>query len=160
MIKNQKAGLILVVIILSSALFFVACNKDGDFSPIPQIEVMGVARENNGFKDTAATVTIYFADGDGDLGVFDDGTQKENNFIISCFEKKNDVWNFLIDLSAPFPTITPTGSNKSIDGTIDYLMPLPPNVSNDTLRYELYIIDRAGNESNKVTTNEIVVSTL
>lgn len=160
MIKNKITGVILSVLMLAVSLSFVACNKDGDLSPIPTIEVMGVAIENNGFKDTAATVTIYFADGDGDLGVYDDGTQKQNNFIISCFEKKNDVWGFLIDLSAPFPTITPTGSNKSIDGTIDYLMPLPPNVSNDTLRYELYIIDRAGNQSNKVTTEEIVVSTL
>lgn len=160
-IKNKYANTPLVFAFLMAAVLWMAgCKKKEEISPIPYIELQLLQVNNNGFIDTSATVKFYYRDGDGDLGSLTDQTSQEENIFIKTYEKKNGVFNFLIDQNATMPNLTPTASNKNIEGEIEYLLQLPLAVNNDTLKYEIYIKDRSGNKSNAINTKEIVVTTI
>ncbi|NNC85502.1 MAG: hypothetical protein HKN75_05425, partial [Bacteroidia bacterium] len=67
--------------------------------------------------------------------------------------------NLPIPITARIPDLTPVGKNKAIEGDIDMNMQLKPGAVFDTIRYEIYIVDRTLNHSNTVTTSEIVINT-
>jgi hypothetical protein len=155
--KNMKSisrffGIIILIAIQS-------CKKTEEVSPIPFIELEYIQVNNNGFVDTSASVKIFYRDGDGDLGSLNDNTAQKENVFVRAYEKKNGVFSFLIDQNATMPNLTPTASNKTIEGEIEYLLQLPLQVNNDTLYYEVYIQDRAGHKSNVLKTKEVVVTT-
>lgn len=109
------------------------------------------------------------------------------NYFIKIFEKRNGVFkqfvfkkNFnpciLQDLykvcnpvfsevldstyNARLQDITPEGRNKSLDGDLNLEIPfLIPCVTNDTVKFQVYIVDRALHFSNLVETPEYVIST-
>ena len=62
-----------------------------------------------------------------------------------------------LTLSARIPNLTPEGTNKAISGEIqDTLFVYNFNSIYDTIMFEAYIIDRALNESNSISTPLIV----
>ncbi len=141
-------------------LFAVAgCKKEDDISPIPAITFKSLIVGNNGIRDTAAILTFSYIDGDGDLGVLSDQTTEPYNLKIATYERVNGTFVYLINQDGYIPNLTPKARNKSISGDITDILQLPLNKTNDTLHYEVYIVDRAGNESNKIITPDIVVNT-
>jgi hypothetical protein len=52
----------------------------------------------------------------------------------------------------------PRGSNESLKGEISIAINYNILQPNDTIRYDVYIFDRAGNKSNTITTSSIVTS--
>lgn len=154
----SKIGLILFF----ASLFAVACKKPStDFPDVPQIEYVGFET-----KGDSATLTISFQDGNGDIGVEEDDLSVDFNMFIGYFEKDDtEGWVQQLDgLGDPIffryriPILEPNGTDKSLEGEIDVLMeptyfhPISPD--NDTLRYEIYLVDRAENISNVITTPE------
>lgn len=154
----SSSKVILFVLALAASVV-TGCKKDDNISEIPHIE----------FKDFVATgdsayVLLSFTDGDGDLGLSESDTAGEfrYNFFMRYFEKQNGQF-VEREFSPPFnyriPTLTQSSRSKSLVGEIkvsitpffyDFLSPY------DTLKYEIYIKDRALHESNRVTTPEIV----
>ena len=140
-----------------------SCKKpDKNFPDEPQIEFLNFEP-----KGDSAVLTIGFQDGNGDIGIEDDDTSVDFNMFIDYYEKDDqDGWIQQVDgLGDPItfryrlPILEPNGTDKSLEGEIDILMeptyfhPISPD--NDTLRYDIYLIDRAGNQSNVVTSPEI-----
>lgn len=146
-------------IALAFALGINSCKKEEKISPIPHIE----------FKDFVATqdsayLLLNFTDGDGDIGLGPGDTSGnfQYNFFIRYFEKQRGNFverTFNPPLNYRIPMLTQSGRSKSLTGEIriavtpfyyDFLSPY------DTIKYEIYIKDRALNESNHVTTQEII----
>lgn len=143
-----KVGLAMLLITLT---IISSCVKPPEYSEIPFIEFQSI-NTNTVIKGDTATVIIqvYFEDGDGDLG--DDTTQN-----VQLFDSR--IPNFPI----PFhiDSIEPRSKVEDISGTIE--LRLNPFVMAwdclndedvDTTTLSLYIIDRAGNQSNTISIPE------
>jgi hypothetical protein len=144
-------------IILALVLSFYGCKKPDEFPIIPSIEFKSIYSTRNflGY-DQNVMVTISFTDGDGDIGyysresglndpIFDDpSSQYYNNFIVKTFILQNGIWNTIdTPVSARLPYLTPEGPNKGLRGEIQRELSVPVPLNNDTLRYEIFIYDRA-----------------
>lgn len=109
-------------------------------------------------------ITFRYEDGDGDLG--DDSDAGPNNLFIEDTREDlpYDVPPVFYDgkFSYRLPqSLTPDARNLSIQGTISVAMPLIqvlyPPFEPETTRFDIYIVDRAGNQSNTITTDELVI---
>ena len=117
----------------------------------------------------AVVVTISFTDGDGDIGYypvgdsrndpkFDDvNSQYYNNYVVKTYILESGVWQADRSTSAPIAYMTPEGEQQSPSRGYPKNLTLPPALNNDTLKYEVYIWDRALNRSNIITTDAIVL---
>ena len=91
--------------------------------------------------------------------------------IIDYYEKQNGKWelvplvfpnqgtgeNDTLTFSVRIPYLTPSGGNQSIKGVIqDTMFIYNPLSDFDTIKFSVYIIDRALHKSNMVETDEIV----
>jgi len=147
-----------------------SCTKPPDYPIEPVIEFQRLSRN---FMDQGITnndsvvVTVSFTDGDGDLG-HTDGT-------IDIFVKDTRVPN--ADPSPyKMPFVPVQGVGNGISGEISILTystcclyppgTFPPcdeseDATNaypiDSLIYEIYIMDRAGNESNHVLSDPVLL---
>lgn len=159
--------------LMTALLLSYACRKPEVYPDIPAIEFKSIytVKDNQGY-DQNVYVTINFTDGDGDIGyyskesglndpMFDDPTSPYyNNFIVKVFIKANGVWNTLdTPVSSRIPYLTPDGKNKALKGEIVREIPVPAPLVNDTLKYDIFIYDRALHQSNTITTSEIILNT-
>jgi len=118
--------------------------------------------EQGFFNEDSVTLVLNFTDGDGDIGGID-GDLKQNLFV---FDNRLDT------LADPFvlPAIPAQGVRNGVQGEIRIrlyntccLIPgIPacdssPDFPIDTVTYDVYMIDRAGNESNTVTTTMVTL---
>lgn len=143
------------------AIFFNSCVNKIQYSEIPYIEFVGfsVVKAHND-TDSLGYVTISYTDGDGDLGFLSSDTNNLTyDFFIKLFQLKNgnDVELLPPDstftLNARLPYLTPEGDNKNIKGEITMLLELyfiTPVLISDTVAFEIFITDRARNQSNVV----------
>jgi hypothetical protein len=148
--------------LLAAAFILISagCKKAEQYSVIPSIafKSISISKDANGY-DTNAHIVISFTDGDGDLG-YSSPDGLPNDFIIKQENKKNGIWTTdTIDLSGHLPLLTPEGNNKSLKGEIATDVFLPLGAHHDTLKYAIYILDRALHQSNTDTTSAIVVTT-
>jgi len=104
---------------------------------------------------------LYFTDGDGDIGLFDEDTIApfDYNLFVNYFETQNDSLQQR-NVSPPFhiriPNLTPSGQNKSLKVNLKYDMDVTYRNS-DTIKFELKLFDRALNESDWVGTGLIIL---
>lgn len=155
------------------AISFNGCKKPDEFPLIPSIEFKSIySTKNSQGYDQKVFVTVSFTDGDGNIGyysvesgrnepMFDDPTsQYYNNFIVKTLILQNGIWNSIdTPISARIPYLTPEGANKGLRGEIlrEFTVPIP--LVQDTLRYEIFIYDRALNKSNTISTSNIILNT-
>lgn len=173
MISKTKIS---VVFILSQLILLSSCLKVETYPNEPTIEY----KSFEVFQDSAI-VTISFTDGNGDIGL-ETGDTLGNfapdsffyyNAYLEYYEFMNGEWvkgtadpagnNFptsdTIVFSNRLPNITPIGQNKALKG--DIKLTLEPNYFNpisnynDSIKYKIFIIDRALNISNTVETEII-----
>lgn len=160
----------LFAIILVSTLFF-SCLQPPDYPVEPVIEYIGVNKTsiqqgNDASKQDDLIITLSFTDGDGDLS-------NDENLIDVVLTDNRDGQKTPFSL----PTIPEQGTGNGISGEIRLKVSNTPfnmcciyddkngqdpcTDSNawptDTFFYTVYILDRAGNESNRVDTEEIVL---
>ena len=147
------------IICLSAGLIFNSCFDAPVFENAPSITFNKWQSPRNpvvitDFDADSLSLFINFEDGDGDLG--DTTTGMSNIFIKDL--KTNIIDAYQMD---PIPS---SGSVPDISGTIEVKLGpnligrcLLPGISTplDTTRYEVYIKDRAGNESNKIITGDV-----
>lgn len=142
----------------SNLLIIAACRRDPIvFSVIPQIEYVSVSpKVVQEFE--AIMITIRYKDGDGDLG-----GQPNNNpdlFLIDLRDSSRfpDGYDGILRYNMPRFY---EGPPQSIQGTIEITVPgiarLDPNASAEPLLFEIYLIDRAGHESNRVRTDTVYI---
>jgi hypothetical protein len=146
-------------------LTFYTCVKPPDYSIEPKIEFIGLSkntmRQGEFGREDSLYLFFSFTDGDGDLG----GVGKDKDSLnISIIDKRTN------QLSERFriPQIPEQGAGNGISGEIRVLLyttccnVLPscsPSTKKpiDTLSYDIFIKDRAGNKSNVVQTSPILL---
>lgn len=152
-----------------SITMIIACTKPPDYSDTPEIAFINFSKntmqQGEGFEDETI-LTISFTDGDGDIGI--DGEP-------SVFFK--DLRTGFDLLTAAAPVIPEQGVGNGISGemyiTVNTTCCIHPDpdlaedgcgadfegtgVFTDTLIYEVYIEDRAGNKSNVIQTGPIIL---
>ena len=154
---------IVFILVLVSVLF--TCKKNENFSDIPYLEFIGHTIKDSvdalGNLTKICELHLYFTDGDGDIGLFDEDTIApfDYNIFVNYFEMDNDSLQ-QINVNPPYhiriPNLTPTGQNKSLKVDVKYDVDITYRNS-DTIKFELKLFDRALNESEWVSSGLIVV---
>ncbi len=151
-----------------------ACVQPPDYPTVPEIDYVGVnktrVRQGSfGAQPDTLTISVAYTDGDGDIGAPSEGEFKNNIIYI---DNRNGL-----ESSASIPFIPSLGLGNGISGQISFDIlssnfgmcciyddkngedPCQPSAQfpTDTLSYTVYIIDQAGNESNRVETEAIVL---
>jgi hypothetical protein len=160
-IMKKYIPLIVFVTIISLA----SCIPFEKLPPEPKIEFRAFTLYDTvdilGNAAKAGKLTFYFEDGDGDLGwpEADTGTYTTNtNLFFQLYRRKNGVF----ELAPPTDPLYPSeyripymevqGQNKILRGTIDVSMIYFFYDPTDTLYYNFWVRDRAGNDSNTDST--------
>ena len=163
----KNIGIGFLVMILAAACF--GCRHEPKYSEVPHIEFVSIEKIDDGTgHDNQAELTVYFQDGDGDIGL--DETDKNPvfavdspyyyNFFINLYEKQDGNWVEL-ELPTPLHARIPHLSNavpESIEGTISITTFINnPYSTYDTVRLTCWLVDRALHHSDTITTPEIIV---
>lgn len=150
---KQPIYQIALLLFLGTALSFTACKKDViDLEdPVPQILNVTVNPTSVVEFQDEVVFSVEYRDGDGDLGENDPDVT--NLFVVD--NRVNITESFRVS------QIAPDGANVPITGTLEVILPstgITDNSSSQTVNYTIYMIDRAGNESNRFTTTDITVT--
>ncbi len=152
-----------IYLVALSLISLTACVTPPEYPIEPVIDFIGLNKNivNQGaFGTDTLIITFSFTDGDGDLGVDTALTA----FLIDTRDGS--------EIPYKIPYIPEQGNNNAISGEItievythccifdDGSDPCTssPNQSSDEMSYQIYIVDRAGNESNLTQTSTIVVN--
>jgi hypothetical protein len=150
-------------LIVSTIFAFTTCIKPPNYPLEPQIEFIGLSKNamRQGQLGTEDSLFLYFSftDGDGDLGGI--GKDKDSLNIFFTDKRNNQPTE-----RYRIPFVPEQGAGNGISGEIRVLLfttccnvlpPCEPSTKKpiDTLVYELYIKDRAGNKSNTIQTAPI-----
>lgn len=158
------------------ASLLVGCVQPPEYPLEPVIEFMSLSqnilpqgKNTNDF----VTITIGFTDGDGDIGHFgEDSEPQVNDLFVKDLRTDEITQQFIIwyvpeqgtnnGISGEISFDIPTTCCIFPPGTQDAILPCDPSTDYpvDTLIYEVYIQDRAGNESNRVLTEPIYLQCL
>ena len=163
---DMSHSLYLSSFILGVFLFgFQACVKPPDYPIEPVLTFKSFSK--NGMKQSPSKATDYldvvinFTDGDGDLGNPEDG-KKEDVFIFDTRDK-------VVSDNYKVPYVAPQGTGNGINGEMilrlyttcckypDGSIPCVPSSTykTDTVRYKVWIFDRAGHKSNELQLPDI-----
>ncbi len=140
---------IVALFVISVSLY--SCKKAEDISPIPEIEFVSVTPQNIQEYADSLVFTISYRDGDGDLG--ENTTTAENFFLADS--RNNVIYKFRI------PQLSPDNSAIAISGNLNVTLAntaIIDGSASQTFSYSIYVKDRAGNQSNTVTTSSVTVT--
>lgn len=143
----NRPFLILLVIIFS-----FSCKKEEgiSFDPTPKIEYIGISPTVANEYTDSVTITIKYNDGDGDLG---ENTTTAKN----CFVTDNRIG---ITYQYRIKQLAPDGANIPIEGNLNIELGgqgITDNSNQQSASYTIYLVDRAGHQSNFVTTAAISI---
>lgn len=150
----------IAILLFSVILLITACYKTPEYSDIPTLSFDNY-KANMPYKtsstDSVGSMILKFTDGDGDLGKIDNVDSSSRIIVANNFYERLDT--FII------PVIPKKGTTDDISGTIDvkfyFLNGIcgVPGVKQptDTIIFNIYIEDRAGNKSNTITTPPLVI---
>jgi hypothetical protein len=176
-----------ILLLLGMVVSAVGCEliTGPDFDVIPKIEprpskvFYNIIDSRLGNRVDSVIVVLHFEDGDGDLGLTSEDRQsnpkfQQNNadgtpnryyynYFARVFRKVNGEFvdaNAGVPFSGAFPPLKPDGKPGPIEGELEYslLFPLSSSQPNDTLRFEIQIVDKELHESNIILTDPIVVN--
>lgn len=141
-----------LIIILSIVLSITSCKKKEEAqSNAPSIEFISISPTSAAAYEDDVTITINYRDNDGDLGEND--ADVKNCFVT---DSRNGVtYEFRIQQLAP------DNSSITIDGNLDIRLDglgLSDGATSESVTFDVYVIDRAMNQSNTITTTAITVS--
>ncbi len=151
---------------LFPVILIVSCEPFEKISDVPEIHFKSYTRYLLDTLDVtieSGELVFSFRDGNADFGL-DTVSYPEDtvNFYLIPFQKVDQTYDS-IDMDVygrkyaiySNERLDRTGQNKTIQGEIKvqvyYFLP-PPY---DTIRYDFYIMDRAGNKSNVESTSDI-----
>lgn len=166
-----------ILVILFAIVISLGCKKE---NTTPQPPVITFVEAGFSANSSGSLVKFEFFDEDGDLGLHQEENQGEQqyNIFVDYYEKVNGVWILKSPILAPstdqpdsniiaydttfthlrFPFLENNdGSSLTGEAEIElfynnYVLPFA-----DTIKYEIYITDRAFQKSNMIVTDEMVV---
>ncbi len=150
-----------------------SCLKRVQYPNRPDVEFIGMFFNPNATSviDSLGMVKFRFTDGDGNLGLdegdtlneFASGEPYHYNLFIRYFEKRNNVYEEFVTnppFHVRFKRLSTVGNDKTLEGEMDVRIDARPGTPYDTVRYEMYIVDRDLQHSDTIVTPDIVLSTL
>jgi hypothetical protein len=157
--------------LLVIALFLSSCLKQEEFPNRPDIEYLGFVPNTQATSkfDSLGFVKFSFTDGDGDLGLGDSDNESPFalgdpyyfNLFVRYFERQNGTFVEVIPpgiINVRFERLTSEGGNGSLQGEMNVGIRASGISPFDTVRYEMYIVDRALNHSDTIMTEPLVFS--
>ena len=162
--KLTLAGILLITLIMVAE-----CTRVDKISTRPFIKFTSFQTFDTtdilGNQARGGRLKFYFEDGDGDIGLDAPTTSDEDS--TDLFFKMFRVTNGALvpaadnDLLKPsdyrIPYLSTIGQNTFLKGTITVTFMYLFYTSSDTIKYQFYIKDRAGNASDTVSTCEIPI---
>lgn len=146
--------------VLLIIIVVVAGCSVNPFSKVPLITYTGLVNNPIKYNVDTAAITFSIQDGDADLGQDQNSGDK---FDIYLKDKRFDTAQF-VGYYFPLMNQLSLDPDKGFKGRCIFLL-IPAIVSprldsfhlavGDTVQYELYIMDKAGNKSNTITTDPL-----
>ncbi|MBR9922734.1 MAG: hypothetical protein GYB31_18035 [Bacteroidetes bacterium] len=144
-------------------ILLISCTKETqetiesdinpDISQVPEIELLQINQDEVTAYADSLVFTIKYLDGDGDLG--SDDPDKMNIELVDQRDPGTLIFGYHLSPRAP------EGSSISIEGSLDIVLEntilLDPDNDQETTTFTIRILDEAGNWSNEVETEEVVV---
>jgi hypothetical protein len=132
-------------------LFLPSCKKDVQQSNVPVITFVSISPSSVVQYQNAITLTFSYDDFDGDLGQNDPNV---TNLFVT--DSRNGV-----TYAYRIPQLAPDGATIHIKGNLNTIIKstaLTDSVASQTVTYSIYCRDRAGNQSNIITTSALTVT--
>ena len=149
-----------VICILTFAL---SCKKEtttvdtdplGDISVVPEIELLQVMPTEVVQYEDSISFQIQYLDGDGDLGEQDPDIK--SIFLIDNRAPNDLIFDFHLSPRAPLD------SEIAIQGELEVVLNntilIDDGLGSETTTFSIYIVDRAGNQSNILTSPTIIIN--
>jgi len=142
----------LVFILSVMTLFLAACKKEEiSFEETPSLEFISISPGSVTEFQDEVIITIQYRDGDGDLG---ENTPDVKNLFVT--DSRNDV-----EYSYRVQQLAPDDADINIEGQLEVNLKTLSVVGtgdSESASFDIYMLDRAGNKSNIITTTSITVS--
>jgi hypothetical protein len=146
---------------LTSTIYFIAvliicsnsaCKKDDELmSAVPEIEFVSVTPTSLKEYSAPLSFTIKYRDGDGNLG--ENNADVKNLYLTD--NRINVTYTYRIQQLAPDNTTIPIQGTLNIDlASVNIIN----SAASQTVTYSIYVVDRAGNKSNVVTSDVITLT--
>jgi len=162
-----QRGIYLIVWSAILSLVLSSCRKTQTYSEIPEIKYMSFFLRDTtdllGNPGLVGKLVFSFVDGDGDIGLkqppdsIEPGDPEYSNLFFTMFDVQNGILVEIGDDELEFPLyyripyFEPQRMDQSLIGEVEveftYLL-----FEFDTIKYDFYITDRAGNISNTEST--------
>ncbi|MCB2379094.1 hypothetical protein LGH70_15945 [Hymenobacter sp. BT635] len=185
MFRTLKIGT--AAALAATAGLLPSCIEAPDYPDAPRIEFKELRVERNApggvfVPIDSVKITVDFTDGNGDLGLEPDElsapynprdangnyNRTTDNYFIKAFRRSSPTAEFVPyesgstqGYSSRYPRLfSPDGKTGPLKGSITFTLPLTlgsPFFPGEELRFEVSIMDRALNESNKITTSSYIV---
>ena len=139
--------------VLLFALLFSCTKKDPrlPFNEVPEIQLLNMSHDTIQQYEEVLVIRIKYEDGDGDLGF-----EEPDKYALFVRDVRlEDFDNFYLGPVAPPEEKIP------VEGKIDIELPslfLFGNGNQESTYFEIKMVDRAGNESNILTTERVVIT--
>jgi hypothetical protein len=163
----MKSKYVILPVVLMSLILFSSCEPFEKVSEIPEVHFISYETyliDTLNFTIKTGELVFSFQDGNADFGINSTifNTDDTINLYLIPFRKLDGAYDPIDeDLYGRKYAIynneklVRTGQNKTIKGEIKVRIFYFLDPPYDTIRYDFYIVDRAGNESNVDTTPDI-----
>jgi hypothetical protein len=135
---------------MCAGLLWSACTPNLS-SSIPEIQLEELGPEHIVALEYSIYMRISFFESDGDLG--ENLTSENNLFVVD--ERLELAHEFRIS------NMVPGGAEVPIQGELEWAIPsvflTNSNGESEFVTYRIYVVDRAGNKSNTITTAPITI---
>jgi len=147
-----------------------SCTKHDKYPLEPVLEFYSFDKIANNYNlDDKAILSVSFTDGDGDIGLepwdtlppYNYSSPYHYNCYIDYFEKQNGQFvkvDLPVSNNSRIPMVNADLLDRGIRGNIEIELFINNILSSyDTVKFSMYIYDRALHKSNTVETPEIVI---
>jgi len=164
----KRIKYLIIILTFTAALF--SCRKIEELPAIPHIEYTSFSIFDTvdilGNRAKGGRLKFYFEDGDGNLGLKtpDENQTDTTNIFFTLYRKTGGAMvpalpnDPLKPSSYRIPYMERLGQNKILKGTVSVTFFYLFYNTSDTVKYDFFIRDRAQNDSNVASTNEIIIA--
>lgn len=164
----MKIKAVKIVLILCLVALVNSCQKIESYPPEPYIEFISMEFKSGldeiGNPGLIGTLRFYFRDGDGDIGFIQSGDTakpKQTIFIDKYKMVSGELifQDYEMGMSYSIPYFTTGGKNTTLEGEmiVRHINIYGPSIMQDTILFEFFIVDRAGNKSNVENTGLLIL---
>ena len=132
-------------------ILFFACEKEGIVSAFPEIEFVSITPTTVQEFSEEINITISYLDANGDLG--ENNPDVKNMFVK---DSRNGI-----EYEYRIPQLSPDNSVIQIAGNLEIIINGTGIVGggiSEKVSFEVYVVDREGNKSNVIETDEITIN--